>query len=207
MKYITNISRILFFALFLLMIIRGRMILWFALFALSLIGAAIFGRIYCGYACPMNTLMIPAEWLSRKLKLHSEREPEWIKGDYWGWVSLLTSIVVMVLSKKIFHLDLPILAFWLILSVVFALRYKPESFHNRICPFGVLQKAFGRIAKNLKKVNKDICIGCERCESVCPSEAIEVSSEEHKAAIKTNLCHQCSNCKAICPVDAIYYGK
>ena len=71
MKYIANIIRILFLALFLFLLVSGKMMLWLALFGVSLIAALIFGRIYCGYACPMNTLMIPVERLPKKLKLQA----------------------------------------------------------------------------------------------------------------------------------------
>ncbi|HBD86889.1 MAG TPA: hypothetical protein DC001_05625, partial [Clostridiales bacterium] len=72
MKYIANIIRILFLALFLFLLVSGKMMLWLALFGVSLIAALIFGRIYCGYAWPMNTLMIPVERLSKKLKLQAK---------------------------------------------------------------------------------------------------------------------------------------
>lgn len=44
------------------------------------------------------------------------------------FIFLLISTVAMVLSKRIFHLDLPILALWLVLSIIFTLRYKPRTF-------------------------------------------------------------------------------
>jgi polyferredoxin len=68
MKWIINITRILFLGLFLYLILTGNMFLWLALFGASLIAAIFFGRIYCGYVCPMNTVLIPIEWLSKRLK-------------------------------------------------------------------------------------------------------------------------------------------
>ena len=79
MKYIANIIRILFLALFLLLLANGKVMLWLVLFAISLVAALIFGRVYCGYVCPMNTLMIPTEWLSKKLNLQTSATPKWLK--------------------------------------------------------------------------------------------------------------------------------
>ena len=207
MKYITNITRILFLALFIFLLANGKVLLWLALFAVSLVAALIFGRVYCGYACPMNTLMIPIEWLSKKLKLQTADTPKWLKNGYFTWITLGISVAVMLLSKRLLHVDLPILPFWLVMSILITLRYKPAVFHNLICPFGALQRSFGRFARLSEKVDKAACIGCKLCEKACPSNAIVVSSEDKKAVINTALCHQCIKCRQVCPKDAINYKK
>lgn len=207
MKYITNIIRILFLALFIFLLANGKVLLWLALFAVSLVAALIFGRVYCGYACPMNTLMIPIEWLSKKLKLQTADTPKWLKNGYFTWITLGISVAVMLLSKRLLHVDLPILPFWLVMSILITLRYKPAVFHNLICPFGALQRSFGRFVRLSEKVDKDACVGCKLCEKACPSNAIVVSSEDKKAVINTALCHQCIKCQQVCPKDAIHYSK
>ena len=207
MKYITNIIRILFLALFIFLLANGKVVLWLALFGVSLVIALIFGRIYCGYVCPMNTLMIPIEWLSKKLKLQTADAPKWLKNGYFTWITLGISVAVMLLSKRLLHVDLPILPFWLVMSILITLRYKPAVFHNLICPFGALQKSFGRFARLSEKVDKDACVGCKLCEKACPSNAIVVSSGNKKAVINTALCHQCIKCQQVCPKDAIHYSK
>ena len=207
MKYIATIVRILFLALFLFLLVKGKVLLWLALFAVSLSAALIFGRVYCGYVCPMNTLMLPVEWLSKKLKLQTAKTPRWLKNGYFAWITLVISVAAMMLSKVMLHINLPILPFWLIISVLVTLRYKPAVFHNLICPFGALQRTFGRFARLSEKVTKDACVGCKLCEKACPSGAIVVSMEDKKASVNTALCHQCTNCSRICPKNAIHYGK
>ena len=205
MKYTATIIRILFLALFLFLLVNGKVMLWLALFGVSLIAAIFFGRIYCGYICPMNTLMIPAEWLSKKLKLQTQSSPKWLKNGYFTWITLIVSAIAMLASKKLLHVNLPIMPFWILAAVLITLRYKPEVFHNLICPFSCLQRTFGRFSLFSHRVNEADCIGCKICEKVCPSKAIVVSNK--KASITESLCHQCTNCVQVCPKDAIHYTK
>ena len=207
MKHIPTIIRLLFLALFVFLIATGKTMLWLGLFALSLLAALIFGRVYCGFVCPMNTLMIPADWISKKLRFQTLKTPKWLRSGYLPWIALAVSVAAMLIMKRFLHIDLPILPIWLAIAIIITFIYGPAVFHNLICPFGALQKTFGRFARLSKKVDKAACIGCKLCEKVCPSDAIAVIGEEKKAVINTALCHQCTNCQQACPKDAIHYSK
>lgn len=207
MKYIDNIIRIISLGLFLFLLVNGKIVFWLMLYGISLIVAPVLGRIYCGYICPMNTLMIPAEWLSKKLKIQTVNRPKWLKNSYFTWLMLIVSVAAMFLSKRFLNINLPILPLWLVISVLITLRYKPAVFHNLICPFGALQKTFGKVTQFSKKVNKQSCIGCGICENVCPSDAIAVIGMDNKAVINSALCYQCNNCQHVCPKSAIYYSN
>lgn len=207
MKGIPSFIRILFLGLFLFLLINGKIMLWLAIFAVSLIAALAFGRVYCGYVCPMNTLMIPIERISQKLKMQTDETPTWLKGGHFPWITLAISIALMLFSKRFLHIDLPILSVWIVISVLVTLRYKPYVFHNLICPFGALQKTLGRFSLLSHRVEKDACIGCKLFENACSASAIAVSSEDRKAEIRTALCHQCSICIRVCPKAAIHYRR
>ncbi|HHT06687.1 MAG TPA: 4Fe-4S binding protein [Hydrogenispora sp.] len=206
-KHIVTIIRILFLGLFIILLAKGRIMLWLGLFGASLVAALLFGRVYCGYVCPMNTLMVPAEWISKKLKFQTSRTPRWLNNVYFSWIFLVFSVGTMLVFKRRLGINLPILPLWLVISIFVTLRYKPQVFHNLICPFGVLQRIFGRLARWSKKVDPKVCTGCKRCEKSCPSGAIAVIGEDKKAAIDPALCHQCTDCQQVCSVDAIYVGK
>ena len=201
-----TLIRWFFFGLFLFFILNAKMMVWLALFGICLLLATLFGRIYCGYVCPMNTLMIPTEVISKKLKLQTDNTPSLLQSDNLGWASLGISIGLMVFFQKILNKNMPILIIWLIASVLITLRYKPSVFHNKICPFGVIQKIFGRYARYSENVDQNNCIGCKKCEKVCPSEAIKVK-EDKKAYINTEYCFECTNCVSICPTNTISYTK
>ncbi len=206
-KVSINLTRIIFLGIFIWIVTKGAMVIWLGLFGVTLLLALLLGRVFCGWICPMNTVMIPTEWLSKKLNLQAKEAPGWLKSKSIPWIMLIVMISAMTILKRIFGIEIPILLILLILSVIVTLRYKPEVFHNNICPFGLLQSFTGRFALFTEQVNHDKCIGCKMCESVCPSEAVIVSKQNKKANINSLLCHQCFNCQLICPENAISYGK
>lgn len=207
MKHVINLVRLLFLGVFIFLLINGKNMLWFGIFGLSLLLALGLGRLYCGYACPMNTLMIPTDWLAKKLNIKTDKTPKWLSSGKLGWIFLIVSIALMIFSQKVLQKNIPLLLIWIVVSILVTIRYKPAVFHNLICPFGVLQKTFGKFAYFSERVDKDNCIGCKKCEQVCPSIAILVDESDKKAEIETSLCFQCTNCVQVCPMDCISYTK
>ncbi|MGI6038470.1 MAG: 4Fe-4S binding protein [Limnochordia bacterium] len=206
MKHRATVIRTLFLVLFLVLIWKGKMMLWLALFAFSLGLALLFGRVYCGYVCPMHTLMIPVEKLGQRLKWQTNEHPRWLDSGVFPGVALVASVATMALARRVLRVNLPILLIWLGASVLITLRYKQEVFHNLICPFGALQRLFGKGKLFAHWVDKARCTGCRLCEKVCPSQAVVVD-HDRRARIDTSLCLQCSACREACRKEAISYAQ
>lgn len=51
-------------------------------------------------------------------------------------------------------------------------------------------------------VNKEKCIGCGTCVSICPVGAISFD-KDGKSVIDKTKCIHCGACEASCPVSAI----
>jgi len=58
-----------------LLIAKGRMQLWMAVFLVGLIGATFFGRFYCGFVCPINTVTEGIDWLYQKRGIKRKEVP------------------------------------------------------------------------------------------------------------------------------------
>lgn len=56
-KFFINVSRILFFIIFMLLVSRGAMVIWLGIFGVIIILALLLGRAFCDWICPMNTIM------------------------------------------------------------------------------------------------------------------------------------------------------
>ncbi len=69
-----------------------------------------------------------------------------------------------------------------------------------LCPLGAFYALFNRFALYQMDVDKHKCIGCGKCEAVCPM-AVKVTEQ-----INCGECIRCGKCKAICPVEAIGRG-
>lgn len=197
-----------FLGLFTLILMSGKMVLWLGIFVLSLLIGKVYGRFYCGYICPMNTTMQWAEKVSQRFGWQRGGTPKFLSHKWIPWGVLVLMGVSMILSKRILKFDMPVLIVLIVISIGLTLRYKQEVFHNHVCPYGALLKATGHSPVYTTQVDYNACIGCHKCEKVCPSGAIQVNTNTRKASVDPSICHQCTdNCAGVCPVNAIAYKK
>ena len=53
------------------------------------------------------------------------------------------------------------------------------------------------------KYDREKCVGCGTCETVCPHRVFTINSKKAKV-VDYNGCMECGACAKNCPVDAIY---
>lgn len=90
--------QLIFLGAFVLLMVKGRIQLWMAVFLISLIGAAFFGRFYCGYVCPTNTLTEGIDWLYQKMGIKRKEVPGWVKSKAVRFGILLLFLATMVIT-------------------------------------------------------------------------------------------------------------
>lgn len=207
MKKLATLIRLVFLGLFIFLVIKGKPMLWLALYGIGLLSTILFGRYYCGYICPMNTVMRPADWLANKLGIQTSGTPRWLASGNFAWIALAGSAVLVVLMRRMAGIQFPFLLVWLVLAFLITLRYRPAVFHNLVCPFGAPLKVMANFSRNSQTVSPETCIGCAKCVKPCPSDAITIAPGTRLARIDRTICHQCQDCRSVCPVDAIHYVK
>lgn len=53
-------------------------------------------------------------------------------------------------------------------------------------------------------VDKDRCIGCDRCIDVCPTRVFDRGANGVPVIARHNNCQTCFQCEAYCPADALF---
>ena len=63
-----NIIQVIFLLLFAFLAFNGKMQLWIIVFGIGLLISLIWGRIYCGWICPINTVLRTKKYIYNKIK-------------------------------------------------------------------------------------------------------------------------------------------
>ncbi len=196
--------QIIFLALFILLIIKGRVELWMGVFLLGIVSSFILGRIYCGWFCSINTALIGVTWIKKKLKIKSIKIPKFFTKSWVRYLGLglfvLVFMFTMITGKK-----LPVLPIMFVLGILFTFIFPEELWHRYLCPYGTILHLPAKTSKFSMIVDADKCNNCGVCMRVCPAKAVEKFDDHHQ--IIKNDCLICMECSRKCKQEAISYKK
>lgn len=187
---------------FILLIFKGRVQLWMLIFASSTLLTLLFSRFYCGWICPINTVIRPISWVKRRLRVKRQKMPTWIEGDIPRNIVLVLFLATMAFVFKTGK-KLPILPALLGIGALLSILFDEALWHRHLCPYGTILSFFGRFSKKAMRIDPNTCTNCLRCVRVCPSNAIVVKDETH--TIIKRECLVCHECERACKVGAITY--
>lgn len=203
MKKVAQIlSQIAFLVIFAVLVSTGKMQLWMAVFGFGVLLSIFLGRLYCGWACPINTVMRAVSWTKKKLKIKSINTPKLFKKQWIRYVVLglfVTSFIFVMVSGK----KLPVLPGLLAIGVVLTFFFPEEFWHRYLCPYGTILSLVSSKSMCRVCIDDEVCINCGVCKSVCPAEAINHRDGEY--TIKKKDCLVCHECQRSCSVNAISY--
>jgi len=164
-----------------------------------------FGRIFCGYVCPLGAAQELASMIRFKPKLDYNRTYKKRK-DFlrWGFfvIYAIASIIWGLQATLFLNPINGFLIFWtpfnLMILIAFVIMigtiilsifiYRPYC--RFFCPFGALASLFGRFSP--LKIRRTVhCNDCGICEKICPTlEGFEFSNKGE--------CYYCNRCIDFC---------
>ncbi len=193
-----------------------------ALIAITLL----FGRVFCGWVCPLGTLQQLSSRLlsprSRRESLRVNRYRRWYAIKYYVLAALLAGALAGTVQTGLLDpLSLAArglasgvwpalpggrptpggwLAAILLLAIVVASRWIPRLFCRALCPLGALLGVFARFAVFRIRRTSDACTSCKLCAFACQG------ADEPLGDHRVGECMVCLNCLPGCPEHAMAYA-
>ncbi|MBQ6467795.1 MAG: 4Fe-4S binding protein [Clostridia bacterium] len=169
----------------------------------KIFGPLIFGRGWCGYAC--WTAMV-LDSLPYKTPAGPRKKLGWIR--YVTFTASLIFVAALFLAKAG---NIEKIMFWAFVAgnaiyyaagIIMAFAFKDNrAFCKYICPVTVFLKPMSYFALFRVKCNKEKCVNCGKCKTVCPME-VDMTDNSRKRKNGTE-CILCLECVKSCPKNAL----
>ncbi len=197
----------------------------FIVFVCMLLGSIFFGRIFCGWLCPMGGMQeclfsvndnVPKQGWKNNIK-------------YVIWTAWIIAVIICFIfrneeiSVDFFYMTdhgisiAEIYDYVIYYGVIFLVLIPAVLFGKRIfCHYFCWMAPFMVLGTKMRKLlhmpglhimvkQPDACISCGKCNKECPM-GIKVSEMISKGEIKSTECIQCGACIDGCPKKVLSYG-
>jgi len=189
---------------------------WLMLISLGipLIIALLFGRMYCGFVCPMSLLsslnrslhfkIFPKKLLQPKIK-HNFSDTIWmgffVLLIFFPWLCqylIPPALFQHAISDWLLFGGVSLWLILLFLVFLFELIF-PGLFCQRLCPTGAFLRIFGKFKRlSVQHIPKTGCeTGCHLCDKACWLNL------NPKARAADPDCDSCQRCTSLCPTGRI----
>lgn len=200
-----------------------------------IISAILYSRAFCQYVCPLGLAVRPFTWPKRKITHRFSEKWRDIAyaflivvligtfamvissfrlyGDMGVYCSVCPFMVVYTdFSDPIGFVlnNIPYSFVWfgsfLILVVILSLHTGGRHWCAYICPAGAFLGLLGRRSLFGLYRDKEKCIKCHKCESVCTMFIMPKVIAEDLELVPKQSCIGCGLCVDICPTGALRFG-
>ncbi len=186
---------------------------------LPIVASLLLGRVFCGWICPVNTLLEVVDRGRRLLRI-AEIRPRDVRFSLWNKYLVLalglliagvTSVPFLalfyppaVLSREthlfVFGATLGLGLYFLLAIVLFELFVSRRWWCRYMCPGGALYSLFGHLRVVRVRRDDDKCVKCGECVRVCQFDLRPML--HHTTGSE---CTNCAACISVCDSDALHY--
>ena len=196
----------------------------FIVFLCMLFGSVFFGRVFCGWLCPMGGMQECLFSVNDRVPKQGFRN--YIKYAIWVvWIGAV--ILCFIFRKKEISIDFfymtdhgisiaEIYNYVIYYGVIFLVLIPTVLFGKRIfCHYFCWMAPFMVIGTKIRHFlhlpglhitsEKEKCISCKKCNQNCPMglNVVELVKDDHDFGAE---CIQCGSCVDHCPKKALSYG-
>lgn len=163
-----------------------------AFFALPLLAALLFGRVFCAAVCPLGALqdlfIVKPLRVPRALDAVLRLVPLAVLS--FGLVLAVNGAGYLICRTDpfvgLFRRSAPLPMLLTGLAVLLLGLFLARPYCRYFCPYGVLLEACARLAWRRVEITKE-CINCRLCVGVCPVGAVEVPREAVSGAARSRM--------------------
>lgn len=194
-----------------------------------LAGSFFSGRFFCGWICPLGTILDTVPSFRRRRKLFSPR-PRDLPGGSTGrgerrlrfkYVFLVLLLILVLSGINLLWIFDPLVIanrdvifvltgsvpFVLLGLLILALLAGSRFWCREICPLGACLSLVGLAGSRLPAAasplalvkDEKACVHCGRCSRACPFEIAEVCISERTGRLTVPDCALCGECVEACP--------
>jgi NosR/NirI family transcriptional regulator, nitrous oxide reductase regulator len=188
----------------------------YLILGIPVITAMVFGRVFCGWVCPMGAVQhfVFKKETSKKIRSF---EPNSHLHDilrYSKYLVLVVLIVIVVITrttwfssidpfKALFNLDFVLLPTIILGVLLIASLVISFPWCKYVCPLGAFLAIFSRYSPFKVKINEK-CTNCKACHTtLCDYKAIKPG--EVRPETNQMECVRCGECISRCPYNAINF--
>lgn len=186
--------------------------------ALILVISVIFRNGFCGWICPLGTIVDIIRGLGKKIsglsfiKPLNKKYKSWIKDNrgilnkidkyarffkyiFLLWILQAAFLSIATIKEGEEHGIITVL--YLVIALLVLSLFVDRAWCRYVCPLGAIIGVFGRISPTKVARDGNSCINCNLCSKRCPMN-IDVAKKE---IVKTIDCSTCLVCVDVCPIE------
>ncbi|NLT95157.1 MAG: 4Fe-4S binding protein [Clostridia bacterium] len=197
-----NIIRGLFLLLFVILWLTGKAQIWGQALLFGLLVVPLWGRLYCGYLCPISTTVDILGNIKSPRPLKENLKKVFFNNKFRTLIFLASVALLIITIKESF--PVPFFVLLVPIGVIFTYLFSEAAWH-RNCFIGTIYSWLGALSRKGYIIQDTFCSGCGRCAKVCPAACLEINSACKN--IDNKHCLICGKCQEACPEKNIFYSR